>query len=113
MMETTRAEALPTGRAEDLYAQVYGSSGAPNGGSAVKKDNKGGGWFGGSSSKSASVKEGKDKKEKKKNLFGAMMGWMGGTDEPEVSFSGPTNFRQQMHVGFNPETGNFDVSIFI
>lgn len=107
------ASFLPAGNAEDLYAQVYGNS---NGHSAAPsttaKKEKNGGWFG---SKSTNGKETKEKDKKKKNkggLFGGMMNLLnGGPDEPEVSFSGPTNFRQEIHVGFNPETGNFDVRL--
>eukprot|EP01087_Luapelamoeba_hula_P002242 TRINITY_DN1193_c0_g1_i1.p1 TRINITY_DN1193_c0_g1~~TRINITY_DN1193_c0_g1_i1.p1 ORF type:complete len:749 (+),score=123.85 TRINITY_DN1193_c0_g1_i1:409-2655(+) len=71
-------------------------------------------WGWGASKASSSSSASKDKKKKPAaggGFASKMMGWITGEpvkEEDEVQLSGPSNFRQQMHVGFNAETGSFD-----
>jgi hypothetical protein len=89
---------------EELFKQVYGGSGAttPRSQAAPPSAPK---------SASAPPKAAPAKKKKK----GGFLGFFGGKEEEEAPettvISGPTGFKREMHIGFNPETGAFEVRL--
>ncbi len=99
-----------SGQPEDLFRQVYGTSTSTPGYNNYSQNNNSNNY---KPSTTTTNTKAAASKPKKKGGFGAMLkGWMGGEEAmPEVNLSGPTNFRKGIHVGFNPETGNFEVKL--
>jgi hypothetical protein len=61
----------------------------------------------------APAKKDKDKSKKKKGFWGQVGGFFGGKEDEDEStpISGPTNFKREMHIGFNSNTGTFEVAL--
>ncbi|KAL6054228.1 signal transducing kinase of the PAK [Balamuthia mandrillaris] len=89
--------------AEQLFAQI--NNGHPGSSPTV------GGVGPGKSKKEKKEKVKKEKADKPKKKRGFFGRWGGGDAPAESSIgeiSGPTNFKREMHIGFNPETGAFE-----
>jgi hypothetical protein len=52
-----------------------------------------------------------DKNKKKKGFWGQVGGFFGVKEEEgdATPISGPTNFKREMHIGFDSQTGTFEV----
>lgn len=56
-----------------------------------------------------SAKKSTDKvNKKKKGFWGGLFGAKE-AEEESTPISGPTNFKREMHIGFDPQTGSFEV----